>query len=394
MRFQLTFIAKGELEMESEITKYLSETIGERLAGSEADRKAAEYIAGKMKELGLEVEYQKFKFVGWEITRKARLELLQPEQKEILTGSLMFSESTPEGGIIGKIKYVGIQYVIPKLFEWPKYAIVDDKGNHLGYILAHIDGPAMNFVLTDMGKDYGCAPYVIVGQEIHTYFQEKLAAGEEISVRMDTAGKHAPSLETQNVIGTLRGSALPDEEIIVCGHYDCGFESHGADDNASGIDAMLRAAKALVEKGGTKKTVKFVAFGAEEYLLYGSYYYAKTLKEQGQLARVKNVINLDMVGSGEFLWVWVAPESFKQQVADALDQSIKGEFDIQWNLELLPASDHWPFFEEGVPSVHLIFWPYEYLHQEHDSYDKIEVDKIEKAAKATTAIAERLAGVS
>jgi len=383
-----------EFKMESEITKYLSDTIGERLAGSEADRKAAQYLAGKMKELGLEVEYQKFKIHGWEVTQKAKLELLQPEQKEIPSGSLMFSESTPEGGITGKVEYYGTQYIIPKLFEWPKYAVVDDDGNHLGYILAHLDGPVMNFTLVDMGKTYGCAPYIMVGHDIHEYFQEKLAAGEEIRVRMSTAGKHAPFLETQNVIGTLKGSALPDEEIIVCAHYDCGFESHGADDNASGVDVLLRVAKALVEKGGTKKTVKFIAFGAEEYLLFGSYYYAQTLKEQGQLARVKNVINLDMVGSGEYLWVWVAPESFRHQVANALDETIKGEFDIQWFPELLPASDHWPFYAEGIPSVMLIFWPYEHLHRESDSVDKVEVDKLEKTAKAATAIAERIAGLN
>jgi hypothetical protein len=51
-------------------------------------------------------------------------------------------------------------------------------------------------------------------------------------------------------------------------------------------------------------------------------------------------------------------------------------------------------FEEGIPSVMLIFWPYEHLHRESDSLDKVEIDKLEKAVKAATAIAERLAGVS
>ncbi len=380
--------------MVSEVTKYLSETIGNRRSGTEADKKAAEYLARKMKEIGLEVEVQKFKFVGWDIIREPKLELLSPEQKEIPAGVFMFSDSTPEGGVTGKIEYIGTMYLIPKLFEWPKYAVVDDDGNHLGYIVAHVDGPVINFCLLDLGKSYGCAPYVMVGQEIHESFQKKLAAGEEIRVRMDIAGKLVPDLETQNVIGTLKGSALPDEELLICAHYDSAFGSRGACDNASGVDSMLRVAKDLVEKGGTKKTVKFAAFAAEEYLFYGSYYYAKSLKERGQIGRIKNVINLDMTGAGDYLWVWVAPESFRQQVAEALDQSIKGEFDIQWFPELLPASDHWPFFEEGIPSVSLIFWPYEDYHQESDSYDKVDVDKIEKTAKAATAIAERLAGIN
>ncbi|MFQ5820354.1 MAG: hypothetical protein ACE5I5_10235, partial [Candidatus Heimdallarchaeota archaeon] len=167
--------------MVSEVVKYLSETIGERRAGTEADRKAATYITNKMKELGLEVEWQKFKFLGWEMTRKPKIEVIQPEQKEIPAGIFMFSESTPEGGIIGTVEHVGTMYVIPKLFEWPKYAVIDDKGIPLGYLVAN-NGPTINFTLLDLGKIYGCAPYVIVGQETHNYFQEKLAAGDKIRV--------------------------------------------------------------------------------------------------------------------------------------------------------------------------------------------------------------------
>jgi Zn-dependent M28 family amino/carboxypeptidase len=335
-----------------------------------------------MRDIGLETEHQKFKFLGWKMTRRAKIELLQPEHKEIPAGIMMFSESTPEGGITGSVEYIGTMYLIPKLFEWPKYAVVDDDGNHLGYIVAHKDGRVINFTLPDLGKTYGIAPYVMVGQETHAYFQEKLAAGEKIRVRMDTAGEIVPNLETQNVIGTLRGAVLPDEEIILCAHYDSIYESFGANDNASGVDAMLRVAKALVEKGNTKKTVKFIAFGAEESSLLGSHYYVKTAKERGEIARIKNVINFDMVGKGEYLWVWVTPESFKQQIASVLEQTIKGEFETRWSSELLPASDHWPFFEEGVPSVLLTFWPDDNYHQKSDAYDQVESDKIEKTKKA------------
>ena len=89
--------------MVSEGTKYLSETIGNRRSGTEADKKAAEYVAGKMKEIGLEVEVQKFKFVGWDIVREPKLEMLSPEKKEIQAGVFMFSDSTPDGGVEGKI---------------------------------------------------------------------------------------------------------------------------------------------------------------------------------------------------------------------------------------------------------------------------------------------------
>jgi hypothetical protein len=379
--------------MESEVARYLSTQIGERRAGTPEDKRAAEYIEGKMKEIGLQVSVQKFNFLGWEMTRRPVLRSRNDGEREIPSGIMLFSGSTPSGGITGEVEYLGTMYMVPRFFEFPKYAIVGKGGAHLGYLVVHTDGPVINFVLYGQGKLYGCAPYVMVGNDTHEQFQKKLAAGEKIKVSLDTAGKLVPDMETQNVIGTIPGRELPDEEIIVCAHYDSQYESKGANDNASGVDAMLRVAKNLTAGKGPKKTVRFIAFGAKEYPLYGSTYYVETLKERGLLSRVKNVINLDMVGNGEYLWAWVSHETFKQEILQTIGKSIqKKDFDIRWNYQMFPASDHYSFCAEGIPSLMFIYWPYEDYHQVTDGYDRIDVDRIEKTAAASTMIAEKLSG--
>ena len=371
-------------------TQYLSEVIGPRYAGSENEKAAADYIAGQMRELGLEVETQEFKFLGWEVDRRPTLTLNSPEARTLNVGMFMYSDSTPEGGVSGRVEYVGTMYLAAGFFEWPKYAVVGDDGKHLAYIVAHVDGPANNFVLYDLGHNYGCAPYVVLAKEDHETFQKFLADGKTITVTVDIAGHIAPGSVSRNVIGTLEGSAMPNEEIVVCAHYDTSPGSPGACDNASGVDAMLRVAEKL-RKAGVKKTVRFIAFGAEECVSYGSNYYVSTLKESGKLARVKNVINLDMVGQGESLMTTVTPTSFQQQVEAAFSQTLSGEFNIQWGDRQFQVSDHFPFHLEGIPSVMLLMWPYDYYHQDSDTYDKVNPDHIAKTAEAAECIARALA---
>jgi Zn-dependent M28 family amino/carboxypeptidase len=69
--------------------------------------------------------------------------------------------------------------------------------------------------------------------------------------------------EYRNLLATLPGSALPQERVLVVGHYDTVAESPGADDNASGVAALLELAR--VSRGlEFERTVQFVAVNLEE----------------------------------------------------------------------------------------------------------------------------------
>jgi Zn-dependent M28 family amino/carboxypeptidase len=231
---------------------------------------------------------------------------------------------------------------------------------------------------------------VQIGREDYKQFQKWLNQGKIIRVRVDVGGEVLPSLTSQNVIGTLKGKTIPQEEIVVSAHYDSAYMSPGAWDNASGVEGMLRVAERLARRG-THKTVRFIAFGCEEYLMLGSYYYVETLKEQGLLSKIKAVINLDAIGGGETLHVLVAPRGFRRMVEAIVEESgLKEEVKIVFE-DPVGDSDHWPFHLEGIPVVTSYFWPYDYYHQPMDTAEKIKEDAIEKTAKVMQTIAERLA---
>lgn len=373
-----------------DITRHLSQIIGPRPAGSENEHTAARYIAKTMTELELAVEIQPFSFLGWKPTRPTKVELLAPEQRQVPSGSFLFSSSTPEGGIEGRVASAGTMYLCRDFFEWPKYAIQAADGSDLGYLVANTGGRAINFVLYELGRLFGRMPYAVVDLPTHDYFQAQLAAGNEIRVCMDTAGVVTDGLLSHNVMGVLPGTCLPDEEIVVCAHYDSTIDSPGACDNASGVDAMFRIAESLSQGPKLAKTIRFIAFGAEEYLMFGSKFHVATLKEKGLLDRIKNVINLDMVGFGDHLAVTVSPESCKrrlQTVFGDLPNAIRVEYDSN----VLPVSDHYPFYEEGIPVAMFLGWPYDDYHQTTDSYDKIDPRMIERTAESATAVIRQMA---
>jgi len=376
-----------------EITRHLSEVIGPRPAGSEADHQAAKYLLGTMKNMGLDVQLQPFKFMGWEPTGPTNVEILAPFNKTLSSGCFMFSDSTPKGGITGKLTFVGTMYLCPGMFEWPKYVVKNEKDEACGYIIANTGGRAINFVLHELGRQFGRAPYIMVDKDAHDLFQKELNAGREVQVCIETSGRILADMTTANVIGRIQGSSLPDEEIVLCAHYDASPQSHGADDNASGVEAMLQVAERIQARGRPKKTVTFIAFAAEEYLCYGSKYFVQTLKENGLLGRIKNVLNLDMVGHGEYLWVHVAPESYRRQIESAFQKDISDLIGWDWTSAIMPISDHHPFFVEGIPSAMFICWPYEDYHQPSDTFDKIDPDLIRKSAIAADSVIRRLAGV-
>lgn len=86
--------------------------------------------------------------------------------------------------------------------------------------------------------------------------------------------------------------------ILVCAHYDsisqkADLDAPGADDNASGVAAMLEAAR-LFSKIALKRGIMFAAFGGEEQGLHGSHAIANLAAQDRWPVDV--VINLDMVG--------------------------------------------------------------------------------------------------
>ena len=92
-----------------------------------------------------------------------------------------------------------------------------------------------------------------------------------------------------------------------------------------------------------------------------------------------------MVGFGDHLAVTVAPESYKRRLQTVFSD-LPDALPVEYGSNVLPVSDHYPFYEEGIPVAMFLGWPYDDYHQATDSYDKIDPHMIGRTAVAATAL--------
>ncbi len=153
----------------------------------------------------------------------------------------------------------------------------EDIGGHI----AAIEGPRHGL---------GSAAEKAELNEVATYIDDQLS-GFGLDVQDDPvtyAGETFP-----NVIGTLPGAVCPDTSFIVGAHYDTVNFSPGADDNASGIAAVLGIAEALSVQS-FQPSLEFVGFSFEEDGLIGSRQMADQAAAAGR--DIAGVLALDMIG--------------------------------------------------------------------------------------------------
>lgn len=201
------------------------------------------------------------------------------------------------------------------------------------------------------------------------------------------------ALSGRNVIGVLPGrGALAGQSVIVGAHYDhigLGGQGslaygvtdihNGADDNASGVAALLELARRLGddERTGDRRRVVFIAFSGEERGLLGSKHYVR--EPTLPLSQVAAMINLDMVGrmgAGGVIVYGIG----SSPVFDTVVRSAAEAADIPYNPQR-PAygpSDHRPFFEERIPVLHFFTGIHPQYHRPSDDFVRINLNGIER----------------
>jgi leucyl aminopeptidase len=126
----------------------------------------------------------------------------------------------------------------------------------------------------------------------------QLAAGRsDITVEFFN---HSPTVSPQpSIIMTVRGTTFPEEVVVVGAHQDSinrngsDFAAPGADDDASGIASMTEAIRVLIARNfHPQRTIKFMAYAAEEVGLRGSNEIATDFATRG--VNVVGVLQLDM----------------------------------------------------------------------------------------------------
>ncbi len=201
------------------------------------------------------------------------------------------------------------------------------------------------------------------------------------------------TVETNNIIAVLKGNdPVKKYEMVVIGaHYDhLGMDEkgnifNGADDNASGVAAMLEVANALYEvRDRLKRTVLFVAFGAEEWGLIGSQAFVDTRK-LSSTEKIIAMFNIDSIGRGDTSKYWLIGGSVYPPIANLVNKYsaelglVEGDNIDKYAFKY--GSDHYPFHMKGIPAVDLFSSNYRELHNINDTIENVNAEKITNLSK-------------
>lgn len=256
------------------------------------------------------------------------------------------------------------------------------------------------------------------------------AAADYIQAQLEAAGyavNRQPyqlrSVACDNLEVQITGRADPDAIVIVGAHYDSVFDSPGANDNATGIAALLALARTFADKTPAR-TLRFVAFVNEEppffrTELMGSTVYAKRCRQRGD--NIVAMISFDGLGcytdqpdsqhypfpfgllypsTGNFIGflgdtssrklVRRAIGTFRRHArfpseAAAVPRAIEG---VGW-------SDHWSFWQAGYPAIMItdtLPFRYAHYHAHSDTPDKLDYDRMARVVEGLVPVINDLTG--
>ena len=201
-----------------------------------------------------------------------------------------------------------------------------------------------------------------------------------------TARGASETSEGQNLVGMIEGREEGGPVLVITAHYDhlgnCDGEvCNGADDNSSGVAAMVAIAQAL-QSAPPRHDVYFAALDAEEVGLRGAR--ALVADFPIPLERVALNINLDMLAinadnelpaAGAFHFPFLRAR-IDAAGAVAPTHLIQGYDSPEWGEhgDWTYSSDHAAFHDEGIPWVYYGVDFHEHYHQPTDEYEVVQQD--------------------
>ena len=221
-------------------------------------------------------------------------------------------------------------------------------------------------------------------------------------------GAYAPdsTFTTNNIAVRLQGDGSVEGAFYVTAHYDAiathdaewmdNWTSHpapGADDNASGVAALVEIARTLADHE-TPFDIVFVLFSAEELGLLGSEDYVERMT-QGEIDEVIGLFNLDMIGyvdGGADPGVLVVSNVSSGWLADLAMESFDRSDPMLDKVLLKPglaAYDHKSFWDAGMNGISFsepfsedgrVLYPY--YHSTSDTIGHVDFEQVERITAA------------
>ncbi len=271
-----------------------------------------------------------------------------------------------------------------------------------------------------------------IGERNYQHPARLAAAADYVQTRLAGAHEHTRRLSYQtdgmtfhNIEAELPGARTPDEIVVVGAHYDSARGTPGANDNASGVAAVIALAHAFAARGmAPARTVRFVAFANEERPFFwfsgmGSLVYARQCKARRE--KIVAMLTPETLGyytdeprsqryPWPFNWYYPSVGNFVGFVGmlsalRLVKQCVKlfrAHGSMPCEGAALPAcvpriiaSDHSSFWRCGYPALMVTDtanFRYRYYHHPEDTPDKLVYARLARAVEGLDHVVWELAG--
>jgi carboxypeptidase Q len=375
----------------------LTDRVGGRVTGSPACRAASELILSELKKAGYEnARFEEYPLESRWSRGPASARVVAPLERPILAGSYAWVPGTA-GEVRGPLVDLGApaspDFLIASERLRGAAVLVDPQkvGMAPSFVmraalakkLAAAGAAAMlipsdkphRMVYTSAFGFYprGPLPVISVAKEDSLLLRRLLGRGP-VTLALDVKNTFDTSAyRERNVVADLPGGDLSDEIVLVGAHYDSWDPAQGANDDGSGVAAILESARILKAVGARpRRTIRFVFFSGEEEGTLGSRAYVTA--HEKELDALRAVLIMDSGAQ--------APRGFQLEGRKDLEAPMRkllaplaalGAAGV--STEATFDQDHAPFLAAGVPAFTLWVDEGEYDVHHHaitDTLDKID----------------------
>ena len=412
---------------------HLSDNIGPRPVGSAQAQAAVEYVAGELRQLGLEVQLEEVRVPHW-IRGLETAELVEypgqvsaTHQKIVLT-ALGGSAPTPARGLTAEV-------VVVKSFEELKalgrdkvagkivlFDVVFDKQKASNGMAGEAYGEAVEYrargaraaeelgaaaclVRSVGGADYrlphtgwslpaGIPAGAVTSEDAG--LMARLASQGKVRLHLTLTSENGPDVVSYNVIGDLKGTEHPEQVVVVSGHLDSWDLGTGAIDDAAGVAVAMETAHLMRRlELHPKRTIRVIAWMDEENGGRGHDAYVKD--HAAELENHVAAIESDLGAAHPLgFQARINPDALPllQAVQEVLQSFGANVIRLTTHS---PGSDIAPLAKAGVPAFGVmqdIRTYFDYHHTAADTLDKIAPQELRENAAAMAVLADALANLA
>jgi carboxypeptidase Q len=409
-----------------DLLKELVTNAPKRLAGSVGDTVARDWAVQKLEALGFDkVWVQEFQMRGWERVSADAVVSSHDDLRLDIT-ALGKSVSTPDGGITANV----VHYAT---FEDLQAADAADVSGKIVFISNRMErhkdgsgyGPAnivrgrghaetarkggLAILIRSIGTDDHDAPHTgamlfgesdaTVAQEQIAYegawgapygaytvaaaavsnadadvLQELLESSDPVVVSLNIKNNDLGEITSHNIIGEITGATRPDEIVITGGHIDAWDTGVGAMDDGMGVAITMNAVSLIADlPKRPARTIRYVAFGAEEMGLIGASAYANEYGDEDHVFGIESDFGIGPV--------WQLTPAVSPNAIPVLKEiwTVLEPMGIGWDAEgqAFPGPDLSPLVKNGMAGAALNGDGTRYFDLHHTAEDRL--DKIEAA---------------